>query len=182
MMHKPPPKRPPLILLRRLKKHNLALLPPTPLPLPIPIPHLPAPPHKHNLLLIARIHLPGRRKPIFLRAPLLPVLALLNEASDLDFEVHEEPLCASRALHLLAEFFGDDARGGGLLGDGAGGGCCGGGGGLALCLLAGEAGVPEGGEVVGDVVNGVGGVDFPVAGLGGFGVGVVEEAVLRRVS
>jgi hypothetical protein len=48
--------------------------------------------------------------------------------------------------------------------------------------LAGEAGVPEGGEVVGDVVNGVGGVDFPVAGLGGFGVGVVEEAVLRRVS
>ena len=38
-------------------------------------------------------------------------------------------------------------------------------------------GVPEGSEVIGYAVDGVGGVDFPVGGEGGLCVGDVEEHV-----
>ena len=40
-----------------------------------------------------------------------------------------------------------------------------------------EACVPEGCEVVWDVVDGIRGMDFPVSGCWGLGVGIGEEAV-----
>lgn len=48
---------------------------------------------------------------------------------------------------------------------------------MALGGLPLQAGVPERREVVGYVAHAVGGVDFPVRRGGGFGMGVVEEAV-----
>jgi hypothetical protein len=47
-------------------------------------------------------------------------------------------------------------------------------------VLAGETGVPEGREVVRYMVDGMRGVDLPVLGLRGLGMGVVKETVWGR--
>lgn len=102
-----------------------------------------------------------------------------HEFPDFLLEFLEKRFGAFATLELGLEFLGNTSF---LFVTGSGFGC---GGGLAGVFGLGfVAEVPEGGEVVGDAVDGVGGVDFPVGGEGRLGVGDVEETIWRgyRVS
>jgi hypothetical protein len=169
MMHKPASKAASHILLRRLKEHELLLHSLVFLGRP----HLPIASHEDNLIILA-VRISGYTIMLSLTLLLFPVR---DELAHLALKVHEQALRAAGALELLAQLFGNNAGGCGLVGYGLGSGLLGYGCGLALVGLALEACIPERGEVVGDVLGLPCGVDFPVSGEGRFGVWVVEEVV-----
>jgi len=179
LMDKPPSKGTPDIALWRLKQHQLSLASPrcrvnaTVLVITNAIVHDAITSYKHNLVVFAvRI---GRQASH--RRPLLPIAPLSDEAAYLALEIHQKALCATRMLELVAQLLGHNALGCVVRGCFLAGGVWSEGGCFARGGLAGEARVPERGEGVGHGLGGVRGVDFPVAGERGRGVGVMEETI-----
>lgn len=169
-MHKPASKAASHITLRRLEKHELALDALLILHL---IVRLTIASNKDNLVVFAvRI----RREAVKLCAALF-LFPVLDELAHLAFEIHEQTLCAARALELLAQLLGHNAGCRGLASYRLGRGFLDVDGDFALDLLASQAGIPERREVVWDMLNAVGGMYLPVAGRWGLGVWVVQQAI-----
>lgn len=109
----------------------------------------------------------------------LLLLPVLDELADFGFEIDQKTFGAARTLKLLTQLLGNDTRGCGLCSYNLR--CLPGfsprSSSLALRARFRETSVPERGEVVGDVADGVRRADLPVALGWGLRVRVVQEAI-----
>jgi hypothetical protein len=170
MMHEPASEAATHIFLWRLEEHELLL---DSFRWRAKIIHLPIPSHENDLIVLA-VGISGYT---LLLRPTLFLLPISNELSHLALKIHEQAFRTAGALKLLAQLLGHDAGSRRFVGYSLCRGFLRYGGGLALVGLALEACVPEGSEVVRDVLGLPGWVDFPVLGERRFGVRVVQEVI-----